>query len=92
VIAALGGSVNAETDVRGYAATGDPLFLVPYNLMPPLAADRSIKISQDRPWADLAIKADRRRLRQISLGQLLDSFVAEHDHEADPAPRTVPAP
>ena len=46
--------MNAETDVRGYAATGDPLFLVPYNLMPPLAADRSIKISQDRPWADPA--------------------------------------
>ena len=26
------------------------------------------------------------------LGQLLDSFAAQHDHEADPAPRTVPAP
>jgi hypothetical protein len=24
--------------------------------------------------------------------QLLDSFVAEHDHEADPALRTGPAP
>lgn len=42
-------ALNAETGLRGYAATGDPLFLV-------------------------------------------DSFVAGHDHEADPAPRTVPAP
>ncbi len=41
-------AVNAETGLRGYAATGDPLFLV-------------------------------------------DSFVAGHDHEAGPAPRTVPA-
>jgi hypothetical protein len=42
-------ALNAETGMRGYAATGDPLFLV-------------------------------------------DSFVAGHDHEAGPAPRTVPAP
>jgi hypothetical protein len=26
------------------------------------------------------------------LGQLVDSFAAGHNHEADPAPRTVPAP
>ena len=26
------------------------------------------------------------------LGQPLDSFIAGHDHGADPAPRTVPAP
>jgi signal transduction histidine kinase/ActR/RegA family two-component response regulator len=26
------------------------------------------------------------------LGQLLDSFTAQHDHEADPAPQTAPAP
>ena len=28
----LADAVNAETGVRGYAATGDPLFLQPYNL------------------------------------------------------------
>jgi CheY-like chemotaxis protein len=26
------------------------------------------------------------------LGQLIDSFTAEHEHEAGPAPRTAPAP
>ena len=34
-------------------------------LMAPLAADRSITISQDCPWPGLAVKADRQRLRQI---------------------------
>ena len=28
----LADAVNAETGIRGYAATGDPLFLAPYNL------------------------------------------------------------
>jgi signal transduction histidine kinase/CheY-like chemotaxis protein len=30
--AVLADAVNAETGIRGYAATGDPLFLAPYNL------------------------------------------------------------
>jgi signal transduction histidine kinase/ActR/RegA family two-component response regulator len=34
-------------------------------LMAPLAADRSITISQDCPWTGLAVNADRQRLRQI---------------------------
>ena len=34
-------------------------------LMAPLAADRSITISQDCPWPGLAVNADRQRLRQI---------------------------
>ena len=37
----LSDAVNAETGVRGYAATGDPLFLQPYNLtLTRIAKDR----------------------------------------------------
>jgi signal transduction histidine kinase/ActR/RegA family two-component response regulator len=38
----LADAVNAETGVRGYAATGDPLFLEPYNLtLGRIAKDRA---------------------------------------------------
>jgi CHASE3 domain sensor protein len=38
----LADAVNAETGVRGYAATGDPLFLQPYNLtLTRIAKDRA---------------------------------------------------
>ncbi len=38
----LADAVNAETGVRGYAATGDPLFLAPYNLtLTRIAKDRA---------------------------------------------------
>jgi len=38
----LADAVNAETGVRGYAATGDPLFLGPYNLaLSRLGAERA---------------------------------------------------
>ena len=38
----LADAVNAETGVRGYAATGDPLFLQPYNLaLTRIAGDRA---------------------------------------------------
>jgi signal transduction histidine kinase/ActR/RegA family two-component response regulator len=39
-------------------------------LMAPLAADRSITISQPCPWPGLAVKADRQRLRQILVNLL----------------------
>jgi signal transduction histidine kinase/ActR/RegA family two-component response regulator len=38
----LADAVNAETGIRGYAATGDPLFLAPYNLtLTRIRAERS---------------------------------------------------
>jgi signal transduction histidine kinase/AmiR/NasT family two-component response regulator len=38
----LADAVNAETGVRGYAATGDPIFLAPYNLaLKQVGADRT---------------------------------------------------
>jgi len=48
----LADAVNAETGVRGYAATGDPLFLQPYNLA--LA-----RITQDEAALDAAAIAQR---------------------------------
>src|ERR1700727_2482671 len=39
----LADAVNAETGVRGYAATRDPLFLAPYTLtLPRIGADRRL--------------------------------------------------
>src|SRR3984957_3764692 len=43
-------------------------------LMAPLAADRSITISQPRPSAGLAVKADRQRLRQILVNLLSNAI------------------
>jgi hypothetical protein len=74
-------AVNAETGLRGYAATGDPLFLVG------LHGDEVLRRLRAKPATYLAKPLDL-----AELGQLLDSFVAGHDHEADLAPRTVPAP
>ncbi len=38
--------------------------------MAPLAADRSITVSQPLPWPGLAVRADRQRLRQILVNLL----------------------
>ena len=48
-------------------------------LMAPLAADRSITISQDCPWAGLAVNADRQRLRQI-LVNLVSNAIKYNRH------------
>jgi signal transduction histidine kinase/ActR/RegA family two-component response regulator len=48
-------------------------------LMATLAADRSITISQDCPWAGLAVKADRQRLRQI-LVNLVSNAIKYNRH------------
>ena len=48
-------------------------------LMAPLAADRSITISQHCPWPGLAVKADRQRLRQILVN--LVSNAIKYNHE-----------
>jgi hypothetical protein len=78
-------AVNAETGQRGYAATGDPLFLVG------LHGDEVLRrLRAKSATAGIAYLA--KPLDLTELGQLLDSFIAGHDHEADPAPRTVPAP
>jgi signal transduction histidine kinase/CheY-like chemotaxis protein len=47
-------------------------------LMAPLAADRSITISQCRPPPGLAVKADRQRLRQILVNLLSNAIKYNH--------------
>ena len=48
-------------------------------LMAPLAADRSITISQHCPWPGLAVDADRQRLRQI-LVNLVSNAIKYNRH------------
>ena len=87
-------AVNAETGLRGYAATGDPRFLVGLHgdeVLRRLRAKAAPAIIRHMR-ASGVIACLTKPLDLVELGQLLDSFVAGHDHEADPAPRTVPAP
>ena len=48
-------------------------------LMAPLAADRSITISQHCPWLGLAVTADRQRLRQILVNLVSNAIKYNHD-------------
>jgi len=87
-------AVNAETGLRGYAATGDPLFLVGLHgdeVLRRLRAKATPAIIRHMR-ASGVIAYLTKPLDLAELGQLLDSFVAGRDHEAGPAPRTVPAP
>ncbi len=56
-----------------------PVVVETCQLMAPLAADRSITISQDCPWAGLAVKADRQRLSQI-LVNLISNAIKYNRH------------
>jgi signal transduction histidine kinase/CheY-like chemotaxis protein len=49
-------------------------------LMAPLAADRSITISQPSPPPGLAVKADRQRLRQVLVNLLSNAIKYNHDN------------
>jgi hypothetical protein len=55
------------------------------------SAEASSAIIRDmRTWGLVAHPT--KPLDLTELGQLLDFFATGHDHRADPAPRTVPAP
>ena len=56
-----------------------PVVVETCQLMAPLAADRSITISQDCPWAGLAVNADRQRLSQI-LVNLISNAIKYNRH------------
>ena len=68
----LADAVNAETGVRGYAATRDPIFLAPYNLtLTRIGAER-------RALRDAArVEGDSRRQRQVdaTAGRVLAELV-----------------
>jgi len=68
--------VNGETGIRGYAATRDPLFLAPYNLM-------LTRIGAER-------KALQQAAVIAELGEVLDSFAWLKDQQARPAIPVVP--
>jgi CHASE3 domain sensor protein len=73
--------LNAETGVRGYAATGDPLFLQPYHLaLSRLGADRlSLR--------DAAItEGDSRQQRVANAAGALDSVLVPSADQARPLP------
>ncbi len=60
----------ARIESGGFSLSVEPVSVQPVieescQLVAPLAADRSITISQSRPWPGLAVSADRQRLRQI---------------------------
>ncbi len=65
----------ARIESGGFSLSVEPVSVQPViaescQLMGPLAADRSITISQHLPWPGLAVKADRQRLRQILVNLL----------------------
>ena len=62
--------------VAGYRGGASPR----WREAPAVAAAAALPLTVTNPF-DLA-----------ELGQPLDSFITGHDHGADPAPRTVPAP
>ena len=60
----LADAVNAETGVRGYAATGNPLFLQPYNLtLARLAEDQAALRAAAAPKGTAARSGPWRRPR-----------------------------
>ena len=56
-----------------------------------LSAEASSAIIRDMRTRDV-IAYPTEPLDLTELGQLIDSFAAQHVHEAGPAPRTAPAP
>lgn len=56
-----------------------------------LSAEASSAVIRDMRTRDV-IAYPAKPLDLTELGQLLDFFATGHDHGADPAPRTVPAP
>jgi AmiR/NasT family two-component response regulator len=68
--------------------SGTPAAGTPVAILSAEASPASIRQMRARGVIAYLIKP----LDLTELGQLPDSLVAEHDHEADPAPRTVPAP
>ena len=55
-----------------------------------LSAEASSAVIRDMRTRDV-IAYPTKPLDLTELGQPLDSFAAQHDHEADPVPRTAPA-
>jgi signal transduction histidine kinase/AmiR/NasT family two-component response regulator len=69
----------ARIESGGFSLSVEPVRVWPVvqetcQLMAPLAADRSITISQPRPLPGLAVKADRQRLRQIMVNLLSNAI------------------
>ena len=61
---------SGEFSLSVEPVAAQPVIAESCQLMGPLAADRSITISQPHPWPGLAVRADRQRLRQILVNLL----------------------
>jgi signal transduction histidine kinase/CheY-like chemotaxis protein len=69
----------ARIESGGFSVSVEPVAVQPVveetcQIMSPLAADRSITITQSCPPAGLAVKADRQRLRQILVNLLSNAI------------------
>jgi hypothetical protein len=88
-------AVNAETGVRGYAVTRDPLFLQPYNaIVAQVPADRAARDGQRgrrASGADGALVSEK-PLDLSELVHLLDTATAGHDRQTGLASRPGSAP